>query len=188
MVGFRCERWFQMRARSRCHGTHRCCDRCFARVLSGPIRRRACQARCRDDQGTTNELSILHGVLQKDRLLPKISWRALKTAYSAAYKACKARVNKKSGCHVRLHLPKPRSPQSRAWRYAHLKVFYIDNTCKVRMDRGRVDAKCDVDWNLETRAILEITRPFNGTTLKELYKAHIGFAGQFAERLMRAYT
>ena len=65
------------------------------------------------------------------------------------------------------------------------KLVYIDNTCEVKMDRGSVDAKYDVDWNLETRAILEITRLFNGTTLKELYKAHIGSAGQFAERLMR---
>ena len=36
------------------------------------------------------------GVLQKDRLLPKISWQAWKTAYSAAYKSFKALINKKS--------------------------------------------------------------------------------------------
>ena len=36
------------------------------------------------------------GVLQKARLLPKISWRAWKTAYSAAYKSYKAQINKKS--------------------------------------------------------------------------------------------
>ena len=36
------------------------------------------------------------GVLNKDRLLPKISWQAWKTAYCAAYKAYKAQINKKT--------------------------------------------------------------------------------------------
>ena len=36
------------------------------------------------------------GVLQKDRLLPKILWRAWETAYSAAYKSYKAQINMKS--------------------------------------------------------------------------------------------
>ena len=36
------------------------------------------------------------GVLQKHRLLPKISWQEWKTAYCAAYKSYKAQLNKKS--------------------------------------------------------------------------------------------
>ena len=35
-------------------------------------------------------------VLNKNRLLPKISWQAWKTAYCAAYKAYKAQINKKT--------------------------------------------------------------------------------------------